>query len=284
MDTEILETDSATLVNSYHVPPPTPVPSEEIDRTVQQNDLTPTSSSQGRTIIRKSHSLGPLPDVRLSPIAAGYQPPRKGLPAPIFTVPRRRFPVLTTRLLPTTFPNPAYLPLHPGTFPESWFQSLWTSAPVDIADPHIISIQPEAVYFGTEYFIKVDAHVWMDNIISRGTVIIFRGYSSAVTKYMATWQLKTQGKVAFVQFSAFCINQETHYHDPNWPTLRITVPVKLCRVPRQRALPHPEPVVPQQEDGSVVTPRPLPPVLPWWKNVFQWILPSRSGTIGLLGL
>jgi len=50
MDTEILETDSAMLVNPYPVPP-TPVPSEEIDHTVQQNDLTPTSSSQGRTII-----------------------------------------------------------------------------------------------------------------------------------------------------------------------------------------------------------------------------------------
>jgi len=62
---------------------------------------------------------------------------------------------------------------------------------------------------------------------------------------MATWQLETQGKVTFVQFSTFCQNQETHYHDSNWPTLRITVPVKLCRVPRQRALSYSEPVISQ---------------------------------------
>jgi hypothetical protein len=215
-------------------------------------------------------------DVRIAPIAAGYQPPMKGRPPPCFSVPSRRFPVPAKRLLPTRIINPIHSPRHPGSFPADLFlEHVWLSASINITDQHITSIQPETKYFGIGYLVEVEEAAWNGQLITRGTTIIFRGYDSTTTKYVATWLLEHDDEVAFVQFTAFQINQKTHYHDSEWPTLRMTLPAKLCCVPFQ----HQEPLDPRQEVVSPTSLHLTSPELPWWKIMLQWMRPSNDAEV-----
>ena len=228
-------------------------------------------------ILQSSPSQSHLADIRIAPIAKGYQPPMKRRPFPAFSIPSRRFPVPAKRLLPTRIINPIHSPRHPGSFPVNLFlEHIWPSASINITDQHITSIQPETQYFGIGYLVKVEEAAWNDQFITQGTTIIFRGYDSIITKYVATWLLEHNDEVAFVQFTAFQIDQNTHYHDSEWPTLRITIPTRLCHVPFQQA----EQLEPHQEVTAPTSLHSVSPELPWWKIVFQWMRPSNSTVAG----
>lgn len=226
-----------------------------------------------RLILRALPSQSHSADIRIAPIAIGYQPPMKGRPVPVFSIPSRRFPIPAKRLLPTQFINPLHSPRHPGSFPADLFlEHIWLSAPIYITDHHITSIRPETQYFGIGYVVEVEEAAWDDQLICRGTTIIFRGYDSTITKYVATWLLEHDEDVAFVQFTAFQINQKTHHYDSEWPTLRITVPTTLCCVPFQQT----ESLVPHQEVVSLTPSQSVSPELPWWKNAWQWMRSSND--------
>ena len=226
-----------------------------------------------RLILRALPSQSHSADIRIAPIAIGYQPPMKGRPVPVFSIPSRRFPIPAKRLLPTQFINPLHSPRHPGSFPADLFlEHIWLSAPIYITDHHITSIRPETQYFGIGYVVEVEEAAWDDQLICRGTTIIFRGYDSTITKYVATWLLEHDEDVAFVQFTAFQINQKTHHYDSEWPTLCITVPMTLCCVPFQQT----ESLVPHQEVVSLTPSQSVSPELPWWKNAWQWMRSSND--------
>lgn len=219
----------------------------------------------------------------MAPFAAGYQPPTKRQPTPTNISPRRRFPPPALRLLPVMFANIKHSPRHPGSFPGDLFQEhIWPASPIMISDHHILSLQPETQYFGIGYLVKVEGRAWNDHLITRGTTIVFRGCNSTITKYIATWLLEEKDDIAFVQFTAFRIDQQTHYHDPDWPTLRITVPADLCRVPLQPT----ESLSSRQELSSLTSFHPIspePPKLPWWKAIYQlWARPSNKAATGVM--
>ena len=189
-----------------------------------------------------------------------YCYPQKVQPTPFFVVGRYRFPAPSHRLLPTTFLRLEHAPLHPGMFPSPQFEDeIWPSTLLDINDSHIIAMSPEHTYFGIDYVIDVHDSTWAKQPISRGTTIIFRNYSSNITHYIATWKLETVRKHSYVQFSLFRVNQETCYQNPDWPTIRIKVPISLCKVP---ASPHVE----KATKPSAATISRAPPT--WWEYGF----------------
>ena len=125
-------------------------------------------------ILRSPSFQSQSADVRIAPIATGYQPPIKGRPPPCFSIPSRRFPVPAKRLLSTQIINPIHSPRHPGSFPADLFlEHIWLSASINITDQHITSIQPETKYFGIGYLVDVEEAAWNDQLITRGTTIIF---------------------------------------------------------------------------------------------------------------
>ena len=204
----------------------------------------------------------------------------KGRPFPCFSVPSRRFPVPAKRLLPTHIINPIHSPRHPGSFPaELFLEHIWLSAPIDITDQHITSIRTETQYFGIGYLVEVEDAAWNNQLITRGTTITFRGYDSTITKYVATWLLEHDDDVAFIQFTAFQIDQKTHYHDSGWPTLRITIPTNLCCIPFQI-----NPSVPHQEVVPLTLPPSVPSEIPWWKIAWQCMHPSNNAVAGPTGI
>jgi hypothetical protein len=54
-----------------------------------------------RLILPALPSQNHLADIRIAPISIGYQPPMKGRPAPVFSIPSRCFLIPAKRLLPT---------------------------------------------------------------------------------------------------------------------------------------------------------------------------------------
>ena len=189
-----------------------------------------------------------------------YRYPQKDQPTPLFMIGRYRFPAPARQLLPTSFSRPEHAPLHPGRFPSPQFKDeIWPSTPRCINDSHIVSMSPEHTYFGIDYVIDVHDLTWAQQPISRGTTIIFRNYRSNFTHYIATWKLKTVRQHTYVQFSPFRVNQETCYQDPGWPTIRIKVPLTLCKVP-------PSPYVEKTTmPSAVITPHAPKPK--WWEVV-----------------
>jgi hypothetical protein len=160
-----------------------------------------------------------------------YQPPVHGRPQPFFIKARYRFPRPKRRVLPTHFDRPEYAPHHPGVFPADFFKDIaWSSTPIAILDDHITLLERELYFYGTDYTINVFPSVWRKKKIVRGTPITFRGATPINIRYIATWTLATTIDHAFVQFSPFYRDQTTLYHDLDWPTLRIKVPVELCDV------------------------------------------------------
>jgi hypothetical protein len=220
-------------------------------------------SSYNSTSIRPTVSFGSqLTENELPPITyhRSYQPIQPGRPSPMFAAGRYRFPTPAQRFLPRDYAHPRYKPHHPGHFSSVYFNHIiWSTAPIVIVDPHIVVIKPEDMFFGIDYNVEVRPSAWNGSIISRGTVMVFRGFKSSTSKYIATWALETNSECVSVQFSAFRSTQDTHYNDVDWPTIRINVPVSLCRVQPIRAYNAPV----------------LPPVLPptstfqWWKNAMQ---------------
>ena len=220
-------------------------------------------SSYDSTSIRPTVSFGSqLTENELPPITyhRSYQPIRPGRPSPMFAAGRYRFPTPAQHFLPWDYAHPQYKPHHPGHFSSAYFNHIiWSTAPIVIVDPHIVVIKPEDMFFGIEYNIKVCPSAWNSSIISRGTVMVFQGFKSSTSKYIATWALETNSECVSVQFSAFQSTQDTHYNDVDWPTIHINVPIQLCRV---------QPI-------HAYNPPVQPPVLPptsmfqWWKNVMQ---------------
>jgi len=234
------------LFYGYPESPPVPNNSHESIQTSSVDDKIMEVTEETVTVKKVSFTKPPQPSPLAPTLLKSYCHPQKNQPIPFFIIGRYRFPGPARRLLPSSYSQPQHAPQHPGTFPSPQFEDdIWTSTPLDINDTHIKFISPEDTFFGIDYVIDVHDSAWAKKTISRGTSIIFRNYSSHVTRYLATWQLDTIGKHAYVQFSAFRVNQATHYQDPDWPTLRIKVPASLCKVP---VSPH------AQNTEKIVTP------------------------------
>jgi len=223
-------------------------------------------TSLGTTSIRPTQSLASqLSENELPPIVyhRSYQPIQPGRPSPMFAAGRYRFPTPTQRFLPRDYAHPRYKPHHPGRFSSAYFNHIiWSKSPIIIVDPHIIVIKPEDMFFGIDYNVEVRPSAWNDSIISRGSVMVFRGFRSSTSKYIATWALESNSECVSVQFSAFRSTQDTHYNDVDWPTIRINIPIHLCQV--QPIHHYPANNIPVQ-----------PPVLSsmstyqWWKNAMK---------------
>ena len=176
----------------------------------------------------------------------------------MFAAGRYRFPTPTQHFLPPDYAHPRYKPHHPGRFSSAYFNRvIWSTAPIVIIDPHIVVIKPEDMFFGIDYNVEVHPSAWNGSIISRGTVMVFRGFRSSTSKYIATWALEANSECVSVQFSAFRNTQDTHYNDMDWPTIRINIPIHLCRVqPIRHCPPYNTPA--------------RPPVLPLMSTTQRW--------------
>jgi hypothetical protein len=223
------------------------------------DDQTVIASPDTTSVHRKVSFASQLSENELSPIPyhRSYQPIQPGRPSPLFAAGRYRFPTPAHRFLPPDYAHPRYKPHHPGRFSSAYFNHvIWPTPPIVIVDPHIISITPETLFFGIEYNIEVRPSAWNNSIISRGTVMVFRGFKSSTSKYIATWALETNSEYVSVQFSAFQSTQDTHYNDVDWPTIRINIPIHLCQVnPIRHCPPYITPVQPPLPPSTSTTQR-----------------------------
>ena len=125
-------------------------------------------------------------DLQLTTHAQPYKP-IQARGSPFFTAGQFHFPPRPHQYLPTVYAHPWYKPTHPRWFGQGQFQHfVWTANPLVIIDAHIISINPETMYFGIYYNIEVQPSAWNNKFILWGTPIIFRGFKSAQTKYITT--------------------------------------------------------------------------------------------------
>ena len=260
------------LYHPYRTTHATPISQDDIEAPNGNDDETATIALDIATVHRKVSFASHVTeyDPPTIPVIHSYIAPKRGYPTPYFVIGRYRFPDPIRRFLPQQYSTSRYQLQHPGDFQRDYFiDAIWPSNPVIIVDPHISQIEPETMYIGIGYQIEVLPSAWDDRIVKRGTTLIFRNFISPSTQYIATWTLEHHIEYAYVQFSAFRKDQDTHYNDPDWPTLRTKVPANLCSVP-YRSLPRPiEPQVPTS-----------PPKLPWWRSFFKRILPPPNAAAG----
>jgi hypothetical protein len=118
----------------------------------------------------------------------------------------------------------------PGRFCPDDFQRFWNSAPYILFHGCAVIIE-EPTFQGILYRVTPEENAISD-IISLGTPIVIGSLDSPDVKYIATILRHKEDGMAYIQLDAYTENQASYrWYDPEWPTLLLVIPSRLCRVP-----------------------------------------------------
>jgi len=163
-----------------------------------------------------------------------YECPYPGISTPHFHEGRYRFPTLRKgRLATATHDVPALAVHQPPSFQPSTFVQHWRSSPIYFDDQHIGHISPEGMHQGILFVIDLKDDAWPYAIpIQHGSRVKIRAHHNDSIRYMVTWLLPSNETGAiYVQVNAFVEDGcPLVFYDPDWPTLRIRIPIRLGHI------------------------------------------------------